>query len=329
VAGINTAADGLWYTVGSNVLYAIGATALGPRMFTYTDTLNVAGSGVAMSNITTNSATISWNDLPNASGYTVVINATPPAMVQADNFFTAATDPGITVVVNAAMNTASVTGLSSVTSYFVSVWGTRSGVSSFLFSGALSFTTLPMTPVNVSPAPGAYDVALLPTFDWNSVPGATSYELQLGMEPDFSDAVSVTTTVTQYTWHTELLYDQNYYWRTRARTATGVSGWCESTFHTRVEELPVVTVPPAPTPTINLPAPEVDVTVVPPDVIVEPPDIIVEVPLPDVTQVPPPTLILPERDEPGTPIYIWVIVGIGAVLTIAVIVLIIRTRRVV
>jgi hypothetical protein len=38
---------------------------------------------------------------------------------------------------------------------------------------------------------------------------------------------------------------------------------------------------------------------------------------------------LPDVDDPPTPVYIWVIVGIGAVLTIAVIVLIIRTRRVV
>ena len=36
-----------------------------------------------------------------------------------------------------------------------------------------------------------------------------------------------------------------------------------------------------------------------------------------------------EMPEAETPIYIWIIVAIGAVLTIAVIVLIIRTRRVV
>jgi hypothetical protein len=328
-----TAAGGLWYTTGSNILYAITNTALGPRIYTYTDTLNVAGSGVAFSNVTTTSATVSWNDLANASGYTVVVNATPPATAQADNFFTAATDAGITVVVNATANTALVTGLSPVTTYFVSVWGTRSGVSSFLFTpAATSFTTLPMTPTNISPIPGATDVALQPTFDWTEVAGATSYELQLGMANDFSDADSVTTTVTQYTWQTELLYDHNYYWRVRAVTAAGNSGWCESTFHTRMEEIPPVTVEPPPTPTIILPTPTVvvpDITVVPPDITVVPPDITVNVPLPPVTQVPPPTLVLPERAAEPTPIYIWIIVAIGAVLTIAVIVLIIRTRRVV
>jgi len=38
---------------------------------------------------------------------------------------------------------------------------------------------------------------------------------------------------------------------------------------------------------------------------------------------------MPPEEDPGTPVYIWIIVAIGAVLTIAVIVLIIRTRRVV
>ena len=101
--------------------------------------------------------------------------------------------------------------------------------------------------------------------------------------------------------------------------------------------MPPVIVEPPPTPTIVLPAPQV--TVIPPDVditlpapivTVIPPDITVEVPpVVTVTQLPQPTLELPVAEDPGTPVYIWVIVGIGAILTIAVIVLIIRTRRVV
>jgi Mg2+ and Co2+ transporter CorA len=43
-----------------------------------------------------------------------------------------------------------------------------------------------------------------------------------------------------------------------------------------------------------------------------------------VTQAPDITLTVPEQE---TPVYIWVIVAIGALLVIAVIVLIIRTRR--
>ena len=64
---------------------------------------------------------------------------------------------------------------------------------------------------------------LLPSFGWTAVPAAVSYDFELGIAADFSDATQVTTTVTFLTWGTELLYDQNYYWRVRAVTATGVS----------------------------------------------------------------------------------------------------------
>jgi hypothetical protein len=117
------------------------------------------------------------------------------------------------------------------------------------------------------------------------------------------------------------------------------SGWCFSNFHTRVEAIPPVTIEPPPTPTIDITLPAPQVTVVPPDVdvtlpapqvTVVPPDVTVDVPpVVTVTQQAPPTLVLPDEPDPGTPVYIWVIVAIGAILTIAVIVLIIRTRRVV
>jgi hypothetical protein len=184
------------------------------------------------------------------------------------------------------------------------------------------------------------DAPLLPSFVWEDTCGnAVSYEFQLSTDPAFGTTiVDITTTNTAYTLETELEYDTNHYWRVRAVSATGTkSTWCFSNFHTRVEAIPPVTIEPPPTPTIILPPPEVtvvppdvDITLPPPEVTVVPPDITVDVPpVVTVTQQPVPTLTLPEREDPGTPVYIWVIVGIGAVLTIAVIVLIIRTRRVV
>jgi hypothetical protein len=97
------------------------------------------------------------------------------------------------------------------------------------------------------------------------------------------------------------------------------------------EGIPPVTVEPPPTPTITVSVPPPVVTTQPaPTITVEPPDVIVTVPQPTTTVVTvtqaPPIVNIPE-DE--TPVYIWVIVAIGALLTIAVIVLIVRTRRVV
>jgi len=60
---------------------------------------------------------------------------------------------------------------------------------------------------------------------------------------------------------------------------------------------------------------------------VVPPDITVDIPQPTITTVTVQTTI--DMPEEVTPAYIWIIVAIGAVLVIAVIILIIRTRRVV
>jgi hypothetical protein len=200
------------------------------------------------------------------------------------------------------------------------------------------------------------EAPLLPSFVWGSVSNAEYYEFQLTTNPAYdsdgftSGLVPGTPTdidapTTAYTQTDELAYDTNHYWIVRAVSTnslsgeTAYSGWCFSNFHTRVEAIPPVTVLPQPTPIIDITLPAPQVTVVPPDiditlpapiVTVIPPDITVDVPpVVTVTQQAQPTLVLPVAEDAGTPVYIWVIVGIGAILTIAVIVLIIRTRRVV
>lgn len=99
-----------------------------------------------------------------------------------------------------------------------------------------------------------------------------------------------------------------YYWKVRVRQPT-VGPWSETRSFTIVEaEAPVA---PAPV-----------VTVTPPEVTVEAP------PAPQVTVEAPPTPAI--TVEPVIPTYLlWLIIGIGAVLIIALIILIVRTRRVV
>jgi hypothetical protein len=91
---------------------------------------------------------------------------------------------------------------------------------------------------------------------------------------------------------TDLEYGTTYYWRVRS-VADGIkSGWTSFGFTTVAEPEPPIVIPPQPTPTIIVPTPQV---------------------------------IVPEQ---AVPVYVWAIIGIGAVLVIAVIVLIVRTRRV-
>jgi hypothetical protein len=162
------------------------------------------------------------------------------------------------------------------------------------------------------------------------VPGITGYNFELTTDPTFATITVGTASpaVPYLVWGTALEYETAYYWRVQAVTATGVSVWVTSVFTTVAEPEPPVTVEPPlpqPTPTIILPTPTV--TVVPPDVVVTvvPPDITVDIPQPTTTIIQP----VIEMPDEVTPMYIWAIVAIGALLVIAVIILIIRTRRVV
>jgi hypothetical protein len=190
-----------------------------------------------------------------------------------------------------------------------------------MFGGTSSFTTNPTIPVaaiGLVPYPGQENVQTLPTFQWNPVTGATSYELWLDSKPDFSTAQKYTGIVTNaFAVPAALTYNTVYFWEVRAVTSTGVSAWSGVwSFTTLPAPQAVVTVPPAPTPTIIITAPA-------------------QITITQQQPVPTPTFTLPEPNitiqSPATttPSYIWIIVGVGALLTLAVIILIIRTRRVV
>ena len=143
-----------------------------------------------------------------------------------------------------------------------------------------------------SPANGASNVPLMPTFAWNAADWATGYEFVLADNPSFTSAIaSETVTTTVFTSETELAYSTAYYWKVRAVSSTSESEWGTGVF-TTMDEAPAP--PPAPSPQ------------------------------------PQPTLTVPApiQAPPAIPDYLlWTIVGIGAALAIAVIVLIVRTRR--
>jgi hypothetical protein len=140
------------------------------------------------------------------------------------------------------------------------------------------------------PILGSQDYTLYPSFVWDSISGADGYVIQISENADFSGVVDVLTTVAQYTQTTALEYDSDYYWRVKATSEVGgVSAWSAVGNFHTGTEA----MPPVvvePTPTQNI------------------------------------TLVVPEAETPG---YIWAIIAIGALLTLAVIVLIVRTRRVV
>jgi len=157
-------------------------------------------------------------------------------------------------------------------------------------------------PVILTPAVGDDEVSLTPTFAWGAVEDADTYYFEFADNAQFvvplvkmSDELSALM-VTNYAYTAELPYSTPYYWRVKAIGDDGVGSWATGVFVTMAEpeeeQPPVVVEEQAP-------------------VIIEP---IVEVITPAAT--------------PVTPGWIYAIIAVGAVLVIALLVLIVRTRRV-
>ncbi len=156
----------------------------------------------------------------------------------------------------------------------------------------------------ISPAPGAYNTPVKPAFVWTPFSGAIGYEVMVAEYPTFLTWVwSQTTTDTVYKSDEALNYSTTYYWRVRGVTGPAPAGkpapgsaWVTGIFTT--EAAPV-----EPTPPVVIAAP---------------------------VTLPAPTVITVEKTVPAPiPSYLlWIIIVIGAVLVIALITLIVRTRRV-
>lgn len=154
-----------------------------------------------------------------------------------------------------------------------------------------------------SPTIGAYDISVTPTFTWAVVLGADHYEIALCEDPSF--------TIIEWAYNVDspffkadeaLRYETTYYWRVRGvldSASTAFTPWATGIFTTESETADGGQ-----------------------DIVIEPtkPEVNVEIP---------PTKITVEPSEPVIPTYmLWIIVVVGAILVIALIVLIVRTRRV-
>ncbi len=142
-----------------------------------------------------------------------------------------------------------------------------------------------------------------PAFSWTPVSGATMYRFQLSVDPAFGTTLADTELATAGIAPAVTLdRGTTYFWRVKA--IAPVEGDWSTVANFMVAQLPPAAGPPVvvettPAPQINIPAPEAV-----PDIVLQPP-----------------------AEETIAPAYIWAIIIIGAVLVIAVIVLIVRTRR--
>ena len=150
-----------------------------------------------------------------------------------------------------------------------------------------------------APMSGATGVSVMPTFVWTPVQDATTYEIVVSDDPTFKIITfSRTTDKPLFASDEALAYDTVYYWRVRASApATSVTQFVNGIFTTEMR--PVTTQPTSTQPPVTITQTNTTLTV----------------------SVPPTTEAIPAY-------LLWIIIGIGAILVIALIVLIVRTRRV-
>jgi hypothetical protein len=180
------------------------------------------------------------------------------------------------------------------------------------FTTALS--TIVNTAVNSTPANGATGVDVNTTFTWPSVAGANvTYEFVIAEETGQTDKFAIidysATTPTNATPLRETLkYNTQYWWRVRATNGTVTSAW--STFFFTTAAAPVPTSTGSGSGTIVLPTPTSTI-------------ITITNPVTSFTITQPST-----NNNSIPPALLWAVIAIGAILIIAVIVLIVRTRRI-
>ncbi len=177
------------------------------------------------------------------------------------------------------------------------------------WSDVRSFTVEPimaLVPALLSPANGANDVSETPSFSWEPVAGADSYQFLLADNTDFAaPLVNTDVDATSFAMTKELDYGRTYFWKVKA-IESGGSAWSMLANFT-VKEKPTES-PPA-------------------IVIKEVPPPIIDIP----TAPPPQEVVIPPYPSPSpsptTSAYIWAIITISAILLVVVIVLIFKSGR--
>jgi hypothetical protein len=326
-------------TEGSNKVWAINDNAAGDSMFSFIDDTFDAGPSLASpadgATLLTNPVTghagdtaFSWSGLSKSNAYEmdVALDSGFKEMV-IDGLAVASPAPTVVEVVgpNQAAGAPETYEFMPGTIYYWRVKATAPVASPWSEVRSFVYESLAEPFAISGPEVGATSVSVEPTLSWAVYKGAVLYELVISEDPSF-EIPTLTTNVENNFFKAEgedaLKYSTTYYWRVRGHMfepyvegegrgkhwVMDATEWTTGIFTTMAES--------------EEGAAEggTDVTVEAPDVTVEAPDVTVS----------PPAVTVEGGGGSAIPEYLlWIIVVIGAVLIIALIVLIVRTRRVV
>jgi hypothetical protein len=215
---------------------------------------------------------------------------------------------GVANTISAAAATVAFAGIPGTTYYWRVRVDADSPAESY-WSPMASFAVQQLqaiVPVLNSPANGfSVTAGMTPAFSWNPIASVLTYKFQVSTDPAFATTIYETTTASAgaaIPSTVKLTAGTNYFWR--VKTLTPAEGdWSAVSNFSIAKPVVVTTAPPQVTPTLTVVIPAATTTSV----------VITQAAPPPATEV--------------NPSYIWAIIIIGAVLVIAVIVLIVRTRR--
>ncbi len=136
-------------------------------------------------------------------------------------------------------------GLTNNTKYYWRVAGNNIDGES-AFSAVWDFTTIiapPIAPTLVSPSDISLNQPTSVTVTWNAVSAATSYDLQLSLDPLFNNRVLDTTLSTNIRTISNLANGTSYYWRVRANNVGGNSAYTNGWKFTTIISTPLIFLP--------------------------------------------------------------------------------------
>ena len=308
-------------------LWAVDSSIALNRIFSFSDAVTttsiaVAGPaddmilGVNRATGTADDVIFTWPRLSKATAYDleIALDEGFTQKVRSETGIATSPSSAATVVFILGPNAAISSGTNSILNYMLGTtyyWRARSSTPVYSpWSTPRSFKVDQAVNFELTvPTAGASNVPAQPTFVWSPVQGAINYELMVAEDSTFAILdFSRSITGTIYKSEETLKHDTTYYWKVRGvfepetlvgRTVVPGAGtdWVMGVFTTAaapVEDTPVVIIE-------KEPAPPAEVKVI-------------EVPVPQPQAIP--------------SYLLWMIIGIGAILIIALIVLIVRTRRV-
>ncbi len=127
------------------------------------------------------------------------------------------------------------TGAAAAGSYSIDIVGVAPTSTHTTTVGLDLYSAVPGAVTLISPADGATNLSLAPTFEWTAASGAATYDLEVATDPGFGNVVySASVAGTSHDLAGALDPDTTYYWRVSGQNACGAGSYSATfDFHTR------------------------------------------------------------------------------------------------